>query len=132
MGFKHVIDLNGDPSERSLSRRAGMSYSPSRTVDEESIASWLAKLRDAVRIMESASLRHEKVYLHCTYGGGRSPTMAMAYLIRSGWSLQEAVEHVRSRGKGVWDEGQPVSKYQTILKAYAVGSGRGRSRVSNR
>jgi hypothetical protein len=36
-GFKHIIDLNADNSEKSLSKRAGLSYHPIKTIDEDSM-----------------------------------------------------------------------------------------------
>ena len=35
------------------------------------------------------------VYVHCTLGTGRSPTVVIAYLVwRQGWKLNNAIEHV--------------------------------------
>jgi len=119
MGFKHDIDLNGDYSERSLARVAGISYYPVKTIDEYGLGVWLMNLQEIVSIIEKASRRREKVYLHCTYGKGRSPTAAMAYLVSRDWSLQAAIDHVKEKGELVWDEGNPVSKYTNILKAYS-------------
>jgi protein-tyrosine phosphatase len=35
------------------------------------------------------------VYVHCTLGTGRSPTVVIAYLVwRQGWTLNDAIEHV--------------------------------------
>ncbi|MDA2935243.1 dual specificity protein phosphatase family protein [Acidobacteria bacterium AH-259-D05] len=40
----------------------------------------------------------QTVYLHCTAGAGRSPTVAIAYLTwNRGWSLAEAATHVQQR-----------------------------------
>lgn len=129
LGFRHIIDLNADPSEKALSRRAGILYHPIRTSDEFSIRSWTAKMKEVVSIIESADRRKERVYLHCTYGLGRSPTMAMAYLISKGWPVQAATEHVKKSAKLVWNEGNPVSKYEEILQAYARSISGRRSRV---
>lgn len=36
-----------------------------------------------------------KVYIHCRGGIGRAPTMAVAYFISQGWSLDEAVKLIK-------------------------------------
>ena len=119
LGFRHIIDLNVDPSERSLSRKAGVSYHPVRTIDEYSFDSWMGIVREAVRIIARAERRREKVYLHCTYGYGRSPTIAMAYLVTKDWAAKSAIEHVKKRARHVWCKGNPVLKYERIVKAFA-------------
>jgi Dual specificity phosphatase, catalytic domain len=119
MGFKHDIDLNADNSERSLAKRAGISYHPVKTTDEYSLGVWLKNLQDVVDIIGKAAKKRERVYLHCTYGKGRSATAAMAYLVSEDWSLQAAIESVKEKGELVWCEGNPVSKYTNILRAYS-------------
>jgi hypothetical protein len=132
MGFTHDIDLNADNSERSLAKGAGLSYHPVKAIDEYDLEVWLRKLQEVVDIVEKASRKKEKVYLHCTYGKGRSPTAAMAYLVSKNWPLRAAVEFVKEKGKLVWDEGNPVPKYTTILKAYSASLPKGgHPKVSN-
>ena len=122
-GFKHVIDLNADNSEKSLCKRAGLSYHPVKTVDEYGMNVWMKNLQKAVSIVDQAERAGDKVYLHCTYGRGRSATMAMAYLLSKGWPMEKASEHVKARGRLVWCEGNPVPKYERLLKAYSVSLG---------
>lgn len=119
-GFRHIIDLNEDSSERSLSKRAGLSYHPIKTIDEYGIEVWMKNLQETVDVIDQAARAGEKVYLHCTYGRGRSATMAMAYLISKDWSVREASEHVKAKGSLIWCEGNPVSKYERILQSYSV------------
>jgi dual specificity MAP kinase phosphatase len=117
-GFKHVIDLNADPEEADETLRVGISYHPAEVRDNDAVQVWLAKFDLAIGIMRRASDKAEPVYLHCTYGKGRSPTMAMAYLITEGHTVEEAIAVVKSKHPDVWSPGNPTSKYTEILEAY--------------
>ncbi|MGA2663535.1 MAG: dual specificity protein phosphatase [Nitrososphaerales archaeon] len=119
-GYGHVIDLNADPDEGARAEREGISYHPLRTTDETGTEQWLANLGEVVRIIGLAVSGEEKVYLHCTYGVGRSPTMAMGYLVASNrWTPSRAIRYVKSRGEGVWSVGNPTEKYRQIVEVYA-------------
>jgi hypothetical protein len=124
LGFKHDIDLNADPEEADEALRVGLNYHPLEVRDIDSLQVWLAKLDLAIRIINGAHEKKEPVYLHCTYGKGRSPTFVMAYLISQGHSIQEAVQIVSSKHSDVWSPGNPTSKYTEILEAYTKLSGR--------
>ena len=86
-GFKHVIDLNVDPKEADEALQVGISYHPAEVRDKDSIQAWLSKFHIVVRIIRRASKNTEPVCLHCTYGKGRSPTVAMAYLLTQGQTV---------------------------------------------
>lgn len=118
-GFKHVIDLNADPKEADEALRVGISYHPAEVRDNDSIQVWLSKFDLAVRIIRRASENAEPVYLHCTYGKGRSPTMAMAYLVTRGHTVEQAIAVVKSKHPDVWSPENPTSKYAEMLEAYA-------------
>jgi protein-tyrosine phosphatase len=53
------------------------------------------RLPECVAALDQLLKEGHTVYLHCTAGVNRSPTVAIAYLHRSlGWELDSAVEHV--------------------------------------
>jgi len=56
------------------------------------------KLPECVRALEHLVSASHLVYLHCTLGATRSPTVAVAYLHWcQGWTLDQAVIHVRGQ-----------------------------------
>jgi len=124
LGFKHDIDLNADPAEADEALRVGLNYHPLEVRDKDSVEVWVAKLDLAIRIINGAREKREPVYLHCTYGKGRSPTFVMAYLISQGHSIREALQLVSFKHPDVWSPGNPTSKYTEILEAYTKLRGR--------
>ncbi len=57
-----------------------------------------AKLPECARVLNQLLTAGHSVYVHCTAGAGRSPTVAIAYLIWcGGWELDEAVAYVTQR-----------------------------------
>jgi protein-tyrosine phosphatase len=59
-----------------------------------------AKLPDCVRALDRLLAANHCVYLHCTLGASRSPTVAIAYLCWChGLDLEEAVTFVKTRWK---------------------------------
>jgi protein-tyrosine phosphatase len=79
----------------------------------------MKRMQETVNVIDQAARADEKVYLHCTHGRGRSATTAMAYLLSKNWSVQKALEHVKAKGSLIWCEGNPVSKYERILRSYS-------------
>jgi protein-tyrosine phosphatase len=54
------------------------------------------KLPECVRALERLLAGGHSVYLHCTLGASRSPTVAIAYLCWCrGWDLEDAVSYVK-------------------------------------
>ena len=55
----------------------------------------LDELREGVEFIAAEIERGGKVYIHCGSGVGRAPTMAAAYFVSRGSSVQEACETIR-------------------------------------
>lgn len=67
---------------------------PIRDFDREDLRRHLA---DGVRALDGLLKQGETVYLHCTAGMGRAPSVAVAYLHWiEGWDLEEAIDRVLS------------------------------------
>ena len=64
------------------------------TPDDE--APSMAHLAQGIAFIESAIGSGGKVYIHCSAGVGRAPTMAAAYLIRCGYDADDALDLIRS------------------------------------
>jgi protein-tyrosine phosphatase len=57
------------------------------------------KLSQCVETLDELLRGGHTVYTHCNVGSGRSPSVAIAYLVwRQGWNLDDAIEHV-TRGR---------------------------------
>lgn len=69
----------------------GYCYLP--TIDDD--APSMEHLQEGIKFITDAVERGEKVYIHCAGGIGRAPTMAAAYFVSSGYSLDEALTLIR-------------------------------------
>ena len=63
------------------------------TPDQE--APSIEQLKNGVSFIESEIKNKGKVYIHCKHGEGRGPTMAIAYLIYSGMTYDDAYASVK-------------------------------------
>jgi predicted protein tyrosine phosphatase len=63
------------------------------TVDDD--APTLEHLQQGIDFIHQAINDGGKVYIHCAGGVGRAPTMAAAYLMSTGLSLDESLEKIR-------------------------------------
>jgi hypothetical protein len=59
------------------------------------------------------------VFIHCRCGMGRSATVVLCYMLETGWTLADAVSHLRR----VRPEVSPaIKKYPTVLAFAAAHS----------
>lgn len=63
------------------------------TIDDDSPA--MEHLQQGVEFIHKAITEGGKVYIHCTAGVGRAPTMASAYLVSQGYGVDDAIAFIR-------------------------------------
>lgn len=88
----HGLTLDALPDGSPADARASYCHLP--TPDDE--APSMAHLAQGIAFIESAIGGGGKVYIHCSAGVGRAPTMAAAYLIRRGYGADDALDLIRS------------------------------------
>ena len=91
-GFRHLVNLRVefDDAEHGLELE---SYCHLPTVDDAAIS--MEHLRQGIEFIHGAVAQGEKVYIHCSAGVGRAPTLAAAYFMSRGMSLADALSLVR-------------------------------------
>lgn len=56
-----------------------------------------AQLEFGVSVLEKIILLDKKVYVHCKNGHGRAPTLVAAYFVKTGKTVEEAIEFIKSK-----------------------------------
>lgn len=65
------------------------------TIDDDAISP--EHLREGVAFITAQIDAGEKVYIHCAGGIGRAPTMAAAYLVQQGYTVDEAYAFIAEK-----------------------------------
>lgn len=81
------------------------------------------KLAFIVEVLEKFVGMGKKVYIHCQNGHGRTSTVMGAYLVKNGYSIEDALRFLQSKRPSVHlnnDQRQSIEKYlkkvrQTLL-----------------
>lgn len=88
-------ETDGGESESALAEASGMKFVSVPVMDFDKLE-LIRKLPACVNELEQHISSGEVVYLHCTAGVNRSPTVAVAYLHwKKQWPLEKALEHVQ-------------------------------------
>jgi len=94
-GVTHVVDLREEGADdESLMRSLGFHWR--RLPIPDRAAPTLEQIDELVRWLDASPADQETLYLHCEGGMGRTPTVAIALLLRQGFALPEALRLVQS------------------------------------
>ena len=93
-GITHIVNMRSefDDAKHGLTKgRCGTyHYCHLPTIDDEPISS--PHIARGIQFIDSAIDSDGKVYIHCSAGVGRAPSMAAAYLISKGYCANDALE----------------------------------------
>jgi protein-tyrosine phosphatase len=104
-GISLVIDLNDDALEKHQAKHLGMQYKGLKVPDPTELRDFQNAFPVVHQWIENERTTGGKVYLHCTAGVYRSPTFAMAHLMKRGQSAKEAEKVVKKAHKLTWTSG---------------------------
>ena len=98
-GITHIVNMRSefDDAAHGLTLSATAthkSYCHLPTTDDHAPSP--ARLNEGIAFIDSAIADGGKVYIHCSAGVGRAPTMAAAYLISRGHSIDDALALIRT------------------------------------
>lgn len=97
-GITHIVNMRAefDDAEHGLTLNGThtANYCHLPTIDDDPISA--AHIREGIAFIERALAQGGKVYIHCTAGVGRAPSLAAAYLISKGCSVDEALNRIRA------------------------------------
>ena len=96
-GITHIVNMRSefDDAKHGLTIGNGCSgrYCYLPTVDDEPISD--AHITRGIGFIDNAVEEDGKVYIHCSAGVGRAPSMAAAYLISKGLRAEDALAKIR-------------------------------------
>jgi len=92
MGITSIVNMRRK-SLKDAAEKAGINYLHLPTPDRQ--APTMAHLEEGVMFMDRVIKSKGKVYVHCMSGEGRGPSMVIAYLIKTGLTLDDALLQVQ-------------------------------------
>jgi dual specificity MAP kinase phosphatase len=75
-------------------------------------------LEKGVSFIKKQIEKDSKVYIHCRAGRGRGPTMAIAYLISTGYKLEEAVNLIKQVRRFIKPTRSQIESLKKFEKKY--------------
>lgn len=96
-GITHIINMRSEFDDESYGLTLGDvrsdNYCYLPTIDDDPISA--EHIEKGIAFIGSAIESGGKVYIHCSAGVGRAPSMAAAFLISRGYSTEEALGLIR-------------------------------------
>ncbi len=96
-GITHTVNMRSEFDDAmhglTLGDAGSDRYCHLPTVDDEPISG--VHIAKGIEFIDSAIRDGGRVYIHCSAGVGRAPSMAAAYLISRGCSAEDALDRIR-------------------------------------
>src|SRR5712692_4970325 len=121
-GISAVVGLQAERlDEESKLRSAGIEYL--RVPIKDGHAPELSQIQSMVSWINKQAENGRKVYMHCAAGVGRAPTMAIAYLVSTGLTADQALLRIKEKHRDT-DPGprqiEAVREYEALISEQKV------------
>ncbi len=116
-GITAVVNMREAQHDDAASGAAPPHYLHLPTVDNTPPT--LDDLRHGVAFITQEIAQGGTVYIHCGVGVGRAPTMAAAYLVSTGMSIDDALAAIRRVRPFIWLNGKQRRQLETFAAALA-------------
>ncbi len=118
-GISSIVGLQAERlDEESKLRKAGVEYLHVPIKDGH--APELSQIQSMVSWINKQTQNGRKVYMHCAAGVGRAPTMAMAYLVSTGLTADQAFVEIKRKHHDT-DPGprqlEAVREYEALISS---------------
>ena len=117
-GITHIVNMRAEFDDAAhgltLGDAPAYGYCHLPTVDDEPISA--EHIAEGIEFIGSAIEGGGKVYIHCTAGVGRAPSMAAAYLISAGCGMEDALDMIRAARPFI----RPTPKQLDALKRFEM------------
>jgi len=118
-GISAVVGLQAERlDEESKLRSAGIEYL--RVPIKDGHAPELSQIQSMVSWINKQAENGRKVYMHCAAGVGRAPTMAIAYLVSTGLTADQAFAEIKQKHHDT-DPGprqlEAVREYEALISS---------------
>ena len=115
-GITHIINMRSEFDDESYGLTLGDDRSDNYcylpTIDDDPISA--EHIERGIAFIDSAIEGGGKVYIHCSAGVGRAPSMAAAFLISRGYSTEEALGLIRQARPFI----KPTAVQMSALKLF--------------
>ena len=125
-GITHIVNMRSefDDAAHGLTLDDGYSdnYCYLPTVDDEPISA--AHIATGIQFIHGAIEGGGKVYIHCSAGVGRAPSMAAAYLISKGYGAEDAFALIRKARPFIRPTPKQIRslrQFESVSKREAIG-----------
>ncbi len=115
IGITAMVNMRTAPAPAEMQKEFKTLHLPTPDLTAPS----LRQLAAGVAFIKKELDRGGKVYIHCRLGEGRGPTMAVAYLMSAGMTLEDAIGLVRSVRQFIKPSGSQFARleeFETITQ----------------
>lgn len=114
------LDEESHPFESDMANRLQIDYKFENIIGYSTPSQ--QQLTKVVRWIKRGISNGKKVLVHCSKGSGRSPTVASAFLIYEGMSVDEALDKIKKKRTMAFNKDKVTTERIIVLRQFEKGT----------